>query len=113
MEKWISVKDKLPESGQEVLTCYYDDASERHEIGILTYFKMGDVMYTEIDRKTDPKKNLKTWLNNILYNADFQIKAGEDGFYIYEWNEVGDTCCRKHAEIITHWHPLPDPPESI
>ena len=108
--KWISVKDNLPKSGQEVLTCYYDGVSERHEINILTYFKAGDIMYSAIDRQTDPKKHLKTWLANTLFNPDFQIKAGEDGFYLYEWNEAGDTCCRKHADIITHWQALPEPP---
>ena len=44
-KEWISVNDKLPESGQEVLTYFYDKVSERDEISILTYFKEGTVMY--------------------------------------------------------------------
>ena len=66
MEKWIRTKDKLPESGQEVLTCYYDETSERNEIGILTYFKMGDVMYWNGNDANDYIESIKLTLKEYL-----------------------------------------------
>jgi hypothetical protein len=109
MEKgWVKVNGNLPESGQEVLTYYYNGASERDQIDILQYFKKGDVLYTKIDR--DPQKPKAKRFLNTLFNKDLEVIAEEDGFYIYEWNEVGDTDCRKHANIITHWKALPEPP---
>ena len=110
MKEWISVKNKLPESGQDILTYYYDDAAERDQIDILTYFKKDAVMYVKIDR--DVEKTKEQRVLSTLFNKNLEVKAVEDGFYIYEWNEVGDTVCRKHADVITHWQPLPDPPKN-
>lgn len=105
--EWISVKDKLPdggEYGQEVLIYYDDIPYEVHQIGILTYFKKGDLM--EFDISTNIRNDELRLLDSIM-NPINEITANEDGFYIYE----GDRGWRKHADIITHWMPLPDPPE--
>ena len=108
-KEWISVNDKLPESGQEVLTYFYDKVSERDEISILTYFKEGTVMYRRIDR--DPRKTKAQRFMSTLYNEDLDVKAKEDGFYEYEWDAKGDTCNRKIGDFITHWMELPEGPE--
>lgn len=101
MRNWISV-ESLPESGQEVLVYYFDKGFDIHQICIVTYFKKGDVMNIAIPNKYDiPEKNLL----DALFNKNNEIKAPEDGFYIKE--NVG---FRKHANIITHWQPLPEPP---
>jgi hypothetical protein len=107
-KNWISVKDKLPESGQEVLTYFYDEPYEIHQICMLTYYKKGAVIDTKMDR--DDTHTASEKLFNVLYNKDYDIIAPEDGFYISEWGESGDSCYRKHADIITHWQALPEPP---
>lgn len=100
--KWISIKDRLPESGQEVLVYWYDEPFEVHQMYILTYFKKGCVIDTFINRaEKSPEKRLL----DTLFNPENEIKAPEDGFYIYD----GDW--RKHAYIITHWMPLPGFPK--
>ena len=108
MEKWISVKDQLPESGQEVLAYFYDTVSERDSISLLTYFKEGEVMYRRIDR--DPRKTKAQRFMNTLYGKDLDVKAKEDGFYEYEWDEKGDTCARLIRDFTTHWMELPKGP---
>lgn len=105
---WISIKDNLPNDKQQVLTYYYDKPYDLHQIDMLTYYKKGTLMGI----KTDKNKThmLKERLYNFLYNKDYEIVAKEDGFYISEWDEEGDICFRRHSDCITHWHPLPEPP---
>ncbi len=104
---WISVKESLPESGQEVLVYYFDKGFDIHQICIVTYFKKGDVMDTAIPNKHDiPEKNLL----DALFNKDNEIKAPEEGFYIYDYTDKHNIGFRKHADLITHWQPLPEPP---
>jgi len=106
MNSWISVKDDLPESGEEVLTYYFDEGYDIHQIGILDYFRKDVVFATAIDCSIDSPE---LRLLDSLFNPANQIKAPEDGFYIYD--EAEATHWRKHAGIITHWMPLPNPPE--
>ncbi len=99
---WVNIKEKLPESGQEVLVYWWDKGAKIHQIYTATYFKENDVMDTVIPDKYDmPEKNLL----DALFNPKNEIRAPEDGFYIY------DNGFRKHAEVITHWQPLPKPPK--
>ena len=70
MEKWISTKDKLPESGQEILTCYYDEATERHEIGI----DCDNFYFFTTARKKD--ENEKTVLQNSTTFSNFETVHG-------------------------------------
>ena len=106
---WISVKERLPENEQKVLTCYYDTSLEEYQISLLEYYKKGTVMSYKTDR--DFTKSARERLFNMLYNKEFEIVAQEDGFYICEFDENGDTVYRKHADCITHWMPLPEPPQ--
>jgi hypothetical protein len=109
LDKWISVHDELPESGQRVLTYYYDNSFELHQIDLLEYHEKGSVMGTKSDR--DPNHTTKERLFNTLFNNDYDIVAPEDGFYISEYDENGDVCYRKHKDCITHWQLLPQPPK--
>lgn len=108
-KEWIQVTDKLPQSGEEVLTYYYDTVSERHQIDLLSYFKKGDVLYTRIDR--DPQKTKAKRMLSTLFNKDLEVIAEQDGFYIYEWDEFGDTSCRRHKDCIECWQELPEAPK--
>jgi hypothetical protein len=102
---WIEIKEKLPESGQEVLVYWWDTGYDIHQIHTATYFIKGYVMDTVIPNKYDmPEKNLL----DALFNPENEIKAPEDGFYIYDYIRDG---FRKHADVITHWQSLPKPPE--
>jgi hypothetical protein len=106
---WVSVKERLPESEQRILTYWWDKPFEIHQISLLTYYKKGTVIDTKTDR--DDSHSLREKLFNVLYNKDYEIVAQEDGFYISEWDENGDVAYRKHGDFITHWMPLPEPPK--
>lgn len=93
MEKWIEVKKKLPESGQEVLTYFYDEPFDVDQFQILTYCKKGESLITDTDGS----------LINDLLGVNNTIIT-EDGFYICD-----DDKWRKHADVITHWKPLIGP----
>ena len=56
---WVNIKEKLPESGQEVLVYWWDKGAKIHQIYTATYFKENDVMDTVIPDKYDmPEENL-------------------------------------------------------
>lgn len=97
MNQWISIQDKLPESGQDVLVYWWDEPFEIHQIHLLTYWRKGDVMDES--------------LVGLVSGEEGKILAPEDGFYIYEGNE--DRPWRQHADLITHWMPLPNPPNKF
>ena len=113
---WINVKDNLPQSGQEVLIYYFDKGYDIHQIYIVTYFKKDAIMDTVINNAYDtPEEKLL----DVLFNKENEIKAPEDGFYIYDsaedrfyiYDSVNEKSrYRKHANVITHWQPLPEPP---
>lgn len=109
MNNWISVKERLPENEQRILTCFFDKSVEFYQMDLLTYYKKGTVMDNRADR--DPSHSAKEKLFNTLYNKDFEIVAQEDGFYIAEWDEEGDIAYRKHGDFITHWMLLPEGPD--
>ena len=109
MDEWIRVADRLPQNLEEVLTCYYDEWLEDYQIDLLFYYKKGAVIDTKIDR--DPTHTDEEKLLNMLFNPDYNIVAPEDGFYISEWDENGDSSYRKHGNVITHWRYLPEPPQ--
>lgn len=105
---WISVKERLPENGQEVLTYYFDESYDIHQISILDYFRAGAVMDELVDYSIEsPEKRIL----DVLFNPNRQVKAPEDGFYVND--EAEETHWRKHADIITHWQPLPTPPVGV
>ncbi len=103
---WISVKEKLPEGKQDVLVYWYEKPFDIHQVELLTYFKKDDPMDWETCTEYDTlEKNL---LETIASSRRI-IRAPEDGFYIYEAEGEADGY-RRHADIITHWQPLPEPP---
>jgi len=104
MNMWINVKEKLPKSRQEVLASI---GPEEYDIEILTYFKKGDVQDFSFSKDI---KNPLLKLKDALFNPQNEIIVPEDGFYIYD-NVTGEAAWRKHADIITHWMPLPKPPQ--
>lgn len=105
MSDWISVKDKLPRSGEHVLVYWWEE--DIHQINQLYYFEKGD-KFTFEDLSDDEKPfNIVKWLNGE-YDREVEVS----GFYIYETDCNGKTRFTPHADIITHWMPLPLPPNN-
>lgn len=106
MSNWISIKDQKPKSGEDVLAYWWEP--DIHQIHMVTYWRKGDVMeYVMMGDHKCPGKNL---LDVILENPKNAFVALEDGFYIYEGERFRPW--RKHSDCITHWMPLPNPPNN-
>ncbi|MBU5594894.1 hypothetical protein KQI76_06925 [Amphibacillus sp. MSJ-3] len=89
---WNYFKYDKPKNGQEVLVYWYEEDYETEQIHILTYFEKGTVI-------EDPAVEV------VLTGKGTKVIADSDGFYIYE-----NSKWRKHADLITHWQPLPEDP---
>ena len=104
--KWTSVKDKLPESGERVLVYWYE--TDLHQTHICEYFREGEIVRDEVRYTGTPMERLL----DAMFGKRGEKTIEQDGFYIYD--SVDDTgLCkwRRHADIITHWMALPEPPE--
>ena len=112
--KWNNVKDKLPESGQQVLTYYYEQIVDEDGIdqcGIFTYHKAGDTLenempYVERLEVMKTKSNHFEKLAALLFETR-NILAVKDGFYMCDTNKEGLMEWRRHNDQITHWRAFP------
>lgn len=94
-EEWIPVNNKLPES----------------EVMVLAYFKNEYGKHRRIRAMYAPQFTVESSMEDeecVDYDAE------KDNYYLpegwYEQNEFEDTHWHVDASI-THWMPLPDPPE--
>lgn len=100
MSKWISIKDRLPKSGEHVLACC--------ETGYSKSRYVCDAFYAA------PKTETCDWNDDI----DMEYDEDTDEYYMPSgWWEViknwDDYSCVAIEDFVTHWMPLPDPPKKV
>ena len=101
--KWISVEDRLPESGVHVLIC-----CEMHRYGGEIAGKyVCDGYYAEAN---------KIIAGGFPDECDCEYSEEDDEYYLCEgWYEViknwDDYSSVTVEDFVTHWMPLPEPPK--
>lgn len=93
---WVSVEDRLPEEGKRILI-YYKNSYGKHWRDIAFYTKGG---VKEFDDDDD------NWPE--CYSEKDQCSYLPEGFWIDAEDE--EKCFQRHN--VTHWMPLPNPPNS-
>lgn len=112
--KWYPVKERLPESGEEVIAYYWDayDEDDGHANCIIcTYHKAGDILENEMPYKERVKVAMskstdKERIMSMLFETN-NVPAEQDGFYFYDVNGDGLMEWRRHNDDITHWRRMP------
>ena len=103
MDNWISVKDRLPESGEHILACCEMDSIYG---GKKRY--VCDAFHAEY-------KSIEA-IGDCDLDCDYDEETDEyyfpEGWYevIKNWDEYS---CILMDDTVTHWMPLPDPPEEV
>lgn len=108
MNDWVSIKERLPESGERVLVYWYESL-DLHQMHVIDYYKAGDIVDDEVVYQGGtPLERLK----DALFGKRGERAIERDGFYIYDPDiDTGLCKWRRHCDCITHWMPLPEPPE--
>jgi hypothetical protein len=112
--KWYPVKERLPESGEEVIAYYwnaYDEDDGFPTCVICTYHKAGDILENEMPYKERVAVSMgKATGIERLFSLLFEtrnVPAERDGFYFYDVNSEGLMEWRRHNDEITHWRRMP------
>ena len=99
--RWISVKERLPESGVHVLACCR-----------VKWVGGGGRTYVCAAFHSEPKKETCCYSDNI----DMEYDEETDEYYLPEgwWEAINnwdDYSFVAIGDFVTHWMPLPEPPK--
>lgn len=103
--EWISVKDKLPEPETEVLILANRILADGRSYKIIT-----TAMYEDGTVNTDD--SIWCW-----YDMDFDYDEENDkylipeGWWEHRYYNPDDVLNNPVDDFVTHWMPLPEPPE--
>ena len=105
VQQWISVKDRMPESGVHVLVCC---EIHPHYSGVMPKRYICDGYYAAEHSLSN------VWNSDYSDACDYDEK--EDNYYLKEgWYEVIKNWTEFSSVVIedfvTHWMPLPEPPK--
>ena len=103
VQEWISVKDRLPESGVHVLIC----CEMRRYGGEIAGKYVCDGYYAEAN---------KIIAGDFPDDCNCEYSEEDDEYYLCEgWYEViknwDDYNSVEVEDLVTHWMPLPEPPK--
>lgn len=108
-QQWVPVTEDLPKSGERVLVYWYEEDFDLHQVHICEYYRKGDVVTDEvIPQGGTPEERLL----DVMFGGRDKRVIAQDGFYLFDSaNDTGLCKWRRHSDCITHWMPLPKPPE--
>lgn len=104
MSKWISVKDRLPENEETVLICAEARPSGRKPFRVV-------VLAFHTDGRTNTEESAYSW-DFGAYDAEYD--EDNDAYIIPEGWWESTRYIEAFVSVrgcVTHWMPLPKPPE--
>jgi len=99
MSEWISVKDRMPEHGRKVLATYTN-----------SYGKRRFIVGCHFERWTEEAGHEDECASEYCEKRDEYFAL--EGWYEQQDNWDDYASISVHEGEVTHWMPLPEPPEA-
>lgn len=106
MSEWISVKDRLPEPEVEVIVL----AEQKYLNSNDKYITITTAIYEDGNVSTDD--SMWNWYDvDFNYDEENDLYLIPEGWWEYRHYNPDDVYNNPIDSIVTHWMPLPAPPE--